>query len=167
MRIFFLTDQQDWKGHSVPRGCPFLHWIWDCLGIGCSSTKISLQHFQRHYRTHQVSSFQSVMVMQHVWRGRVSCVGCLQLRQLWIPTMGQTSGCCTSMRQTDHREAPETDPLKCFSMAYQKLAACPPQHLSLAAEVHQRAPVMTVTDMKEFLPRFEVAFACELSSISV
>lgn len=103
MRIFFLIDQQDWKGHSVPRGCPVLHWVWDCLGIGCSSAKISLQHFQRHHRPHQVSNSQSVTVTQRFWRGRVSCTGCCQLWQLWIPTTGQTLGCCTSMRQTDHQ----------------------------------------------------------------
>jgi len=54
MRIFFPIDRQDWKGLSVPRCCPFLHWVWDRLGIGFSSTKINLQRIQRHHRSHPV-----------------------------------------------------------------------------------------------------------------
>lgn len=99
-RIFFPIDRQDWKGFSVPRSCSFLHWIWNCHGIGWTSTKIRLQHIQRHHRSHQVSGFWSVMVVQCVWRGRVSWVACLQLWQLWIPTTEQSLGCCTSARQT-------------------------------------------------------------------
>lgn len=150
-RIFFPIDRQDWKGLSVPRSCSFLHWIWNCHGIGWTSTKIRLQHIQRHHRSHQVSGFSSVMVMQCVWRGRVTCIACLQLWQLWIPTTEQNSGCCTSTRQTDSPEAPETNFLKCFNIALQKNAAPrSSQCMSLAAELHQRTLVMTVEGWRSF-----------------
>jgi len=78
----------------------------------------------------------------------------------------QSSGCCTSTRQTDDPEAPETDPLKCFSIAYwKKWAPCPPHHLSLAAEEHQRTLVMTVKDMKEFLLCPDLKLLLHVSSV--
>ncbi|XP_074721056.1 AF4/FMR2 family member 1-like [Strix uralensis] len=48
-------------------------------------------------------------------------------------------------------EAPETNPLTCFSTADQKKSPCPARHLSHTAEVHQRTLVMTVKNMKEFI----------------
>lgn len=90
MRIFSPIDWQDWKGLSVPGGCPFIHRIWDCLGIRCAGTKISLQHTQWHHSSHQVSGFQRVTVWQHIWRGGHfgTQSSAQDLTKFWMPELG-------------------------------------------------------------------------------
>lgn len=169
MRTFFPTDRQDWKGLSVPRCCPFLHWVWDCLGIGCTSTKISSQRIQWYHRSHQVSGFQSMMVRQHVWRGRVSCMACLQLWQLWIPTMEQSSGCCTSVRQTIRRHQRQilwNVFQHCLSEEVGTMSSSAFEPCSWGTPEDTGADHWGHEGVFTF-SRAEVAFACELNSISV